>query len=130
MPFDIDTALGNHAQALVLRARRAEVLAGNLANADTPGYQARDVDFARVLAGAAEPPARLRATHAAHLPPAASAASPELLYRMPRQPSIDGNTVDTQVEYAEFARNALQYQASLTFLTARIKGLMTAIRGD
>jgi flagellar basal-body rod protein FlgB len=130
MPFDIDTAFGNHTQALLLRARRAEVLAGNLANADTPNYKARDLDFRSVLGNAQDGALRLTETNAAHLAAGGTAQDPELLYRVPLQASLDGNTVDTQVEYAEFARNATQYQASLTFLNNRIKTLMTAIRGD
>lgn len=130
MPFDIDTAFGNHAQALLLRARRAEVLAGNLANADTPNYKARDVDFRSVLAGAENNAMALRKTSSAHLPAVETAQTAELKYRVPMQPSLDGNTVDTQIEYAEFGRNAAQYQASLTFLSGRIKTLMTAIRGE
>lgn len=136
MPITIDSALGNHPQALTLRSQRAEVLAANLANADTPNYKARDIDFKSVLstaqnslssAGAALP---LAADNAAHIQPLASQSQAELLYRNPSQPSVDGNTVDSQVEYTEFARNALQYQASLTFLSGNIKMLLTAIRGD
>jgi flagellar basal-body rod protein FlgB len=134
MPFDIDTALGIHPQALAVRARRAEILAANIANADTPNYKARDIDFRALLGGASTQPlnTRLVATNAAHLSDAAAAAPLEagLMYRMPQQPSIDGNTVDPQMEYSQFAQNALQYQSSLTFLNNRIKNLMTAIRGD
>lgn len=135
MPFNIDAALGIHPQALVLRARRAEVLAANLANSDTPNYKARDLDFRATLMGAqarmdggALP---LASTDASHLQ-ADSTALPgaALLYRVPSQPSIDGNTVDSQVEYSQFAQNAIQYQASLTFLNSRIRTLMSAIRGD
>lgn len=134
MPFNIDAALGIHPQALAVRARRAEILAANIANADTPNYRARDIDF-RALLGAAQTPssnAHLVKTNAAHLPdsPGTGVADGELLYRIPQQPSIDGNTVDPQAEYAQFAQNAIQYQASLTFLGSRIKGLLTAIRGD
>jgi flagellar basal-body rod protein FlgB len=134
MPFNIDTALGIHPQALAVRARRAEILAANIANADTPNYKARDLDFRALLGGAQEQQvtARLVATNAAHLPDADASGNVGggLMYRMPLQPSIDGNTVDPQTEYAQFAQNALQYQASLTFLNGRIRGLMTAIRGD
>jgi flagellar basal-body rod protein FlgB len=132
----LDTALGLHPQALMLRARRAEVLAGNLANSDTPNYKSRDVDFREVLANAIEsdglavPAVRLVATNAAHLAPEGGSSSPELAYRNPLQPSIDGNTVDPQFEYAAFAENAVQYQASLQFLSGRIRTLMTAIRGE
>lgn len=134
MPFNIDAALGIHPQALAVRARRAEILAANIANADTPNYKARDIDF-RAQLGAAQARsahARLVTTNAAHLTdaPGAGRAEGDLLYRIPQQPSIDGNTVDPQAEYAQFAQNALQYQASLTILNGRIKGLLTAIRGD
>jgi flagellar basal-body rod protein FlgB len=131
MPISLDTALGIHAQALALRARRAEVLAANLANADTPGYKARDLDFAGTLAGAQGGAMGLAATARRHLAgEPVTPGSGELLYRVPMQPSIDGNTVDTHTEYAEFALNALQYQASLTFLNGRIRTLTTAIRGE
>lgn len=132
----LDTALGLHPQALMLRARRAEVLAGNLANSDTPNYKARDVDFRAVLAKeiASETPSVpavvLASTNPAHLAPVGGSSSMELAYRNPLQPSIDGNTVDPQFEYAAFAENAVQYQASLQFLSGRIRTLMTAIRGD
>jgi flagellar basal-body rod protein FlgB len=132
----LDTALGLHPQALMVRARRAEVLAGNLANSDTPNYKARDVDFRAVLARAvvndmsSVPAVRLVSTNAAHLAPEGGSSSMELAYRNPLQPSIDGNTVDPQFEYAAFAENAVQYQASLQFLSGRIRTLMTAIRGD
>ncbi len=136
MPITIDSALGIHPQALTLRSQRAEVLAANLANADTPNYKARDIDFKSVLgsvqnsASSTRAALPLAADNAAHILPSASQSQTELLYRNPSQPSVDGNTVDSQVEYTEFARNALQYQASLTFLSGNIKMLLTAIRGD
>lgn len=135
MPFDIDAALGIHPQALAVRARRAEVLAANIANADTPNYKARDLDFRAALSGARSQmqlsATRLATTNSAHLTAAAGEPTGEtLLYRTPSQPSVDGNTVDAQVEYSQFSQNALQYQASLTFLSNRIKNLLTAIRGD
>ena len=109
-------------------------LAANIANADTPNYKARDIDFRALLGGAQaqQATARLVATNAAHLPDAEAAGNlgGALMYRMPLQPSIDGNTVDPQAEYAQFAQNALQYQSSLTFLSGRIRTLLTAIRGD
>jgi flagellar basal-body rod protein FlgB len=134
MPLDLDQALGPHVQALAARARRSEVLAANLANADTPGYKARDLDFAGLITALGTPPALApRATHAAHLGGATATAADaggELRYRVPAQAALDGNTVDSQVEQAEFARNAIAYQASLTFLSGRIRTLLTAIRGD
>lgn len=130
MPIDIDSALGIHPQAMILRARRAEVLANNLANADTPNFKARDVDFRSVLRAVQNDGTNLRTTHTQHLQPSGSPAQPEVKFRNPHQASIDGNTVDAQVEYAEFARNSIEYQASLRFLDGRIRSLLTAIRGD
>lgn len=127
----LDNAFDIYEHTLQLRARRSEVLAANLANADTPGYKARDFDFAAVLRGQTGPSASLTATHARHIgtqsPPV---PSNELLYRMPLQPSVDGNTVDAEQEQMAFSRNAMEYQASLNFLNGRIKSLLSAIRGD
>lgn len=125
-----DQAFGIHATALGLRSQRAELLANNLANADTPGYKARDLDFRAILAGQAGGGERLRRTHERHLDAAVGAAGGEPLYRQPLQSSIDGNTVDTQIEQAEFMKNAMAYEASLRFLNGRIGGLMTALRGE
>jgi flagellar basal-body rod protein FlgB len=136
MPINIDQALGIHAQALMLRSQRAQVLAANLANADTPHYQARDIDFKSVLSAAQQNTASetlpLEATSVAHLSTSGqdTGTGYELKYRQPTQSAIDGNTVDTQKEHAEFMQNALQYQASLTFLSARLHTLLSAIRGD
>lgn len=130
MPLDIDSALGIHAQALQVRSRRTEVLASNLANADTPNYKAKDIDFKAALQQAQAGYTPLKATHAVHIQPGGGNSPGELLYRVPEQASLDGNTVDTHVEQAEFARNAVQYQASLTFLGGRLKTLLSAIRGD
>lgn len=129
MPITLDSALGIHEQAVKLRAQRAELLAANLANADTPHYRARDIDFKAALTSAQAANLPLAATDAGHLH-GTGGIDPALYYRNPRQTSLDGNTVDTQVEQAEFAQNALRYSASLTFLGSKIKGLMGAIRGD
>lgn len=120
---------GIHAQALALRTRRAEILATNLANADTPGYQARDLDFAAVLAGAGEQGAML-VTNGRHLGGADPDFSYALRYRAPLQASLDQNSVDVQAERAAFTDNAMRYQASLTFLNGRIRGLLSALRGE
>lgn len=131
MPISLDSALGIHAQALLLRSRRAELLAENIANADTPGYKARDLDFKQALSSAQQG-AALRVTQPDHIQPSAVAGvnGVQTGYRNPLQPSLDGNTVDMQVEQAAFARNAVDYQTSLTFLSGRIRTLMTAIKGD
>ncbi len=133
MSLSLDAALGIHPLALRLRAQRAEVLAANLANADTPGYLARDFDFHQVLAarqGAAGGAVALRVTHPAHLAAAPAAGRPALQYRVPDQPALDGNTVDGQREKAAFTENALGYLASLNFLNGRIRGLIGALRGE
>ncbi len=132
MAITFDKALGIHEQALVGRSQRAQVLANNLANADTPGFKARDVDFQAMLrqateASGGEPMAR---THPAHLDISGSASAPELLYRTPHQPSIDGNTVDAQQEQTRFMRNAMEFQASFEFLSSKFSGLTKAIKGE
>ena len=135
MANSIDNFLGIHAQALGLESRRAQLLAANLANADTPNFKARDLDFKAALAqaGGSTPAALpLRATQAAHIGTAAVGTDndPALLYRVPLAPALDGNTVDPQLEQASFAENAVRYQATLTLLNARLRGLMTAITGQ
>lgn len=128
----LDPIFGIHGAALLARSRRAEILAANLANADTPGYKARDVDFAALMRGqSGGSDGGLVRTDARHLDPGGSRYfGAEVLYREPGQPSLDGNTVDTQIEQAEFVKNAMQYQASLRFLNQRIQGLRSAIRGE
>jgi len=133
MSINFNNALGIHEQALGLRTRRAEVLANNLANADTPGFKARDIDFKSALNQAQNQSGAMAATrsHAGHQSGVGgNAGDAGLLYRNPMQPSIDGNTVDSQVEMAQYTRNAMDFQASFEFLSGRFKGLMTAIRGD
>jgi flagellar basal-body rod protein FlgB len=148
MALNLDSYLGVHAQALTLEAQRTELLAANLANADTPNYKARDIDFKAALAaaggeaggasstsGAGGATLALTTTSAAQLNGQSSelsdaALGANLKYRVPMAPSLDGNTVDTQLEQAAFAENSVRYQATLTFLNARLKELMTAIVGQ
>ena len=136
MPFNIDSVLGIYPQTLALRAQRAEILAANMANADTPNYKARDLDFQAALKVAQGVAAQggagsLTRTRAAHIgADAGMATTGVVMYRVPNQSSLDGNTVNAETEQAEFTRNAIQYQATLTFLGGRIKTMMTAIRGD
>lgn len=128
MPLSIDRALGIHEDALTLRARRTELLATNVANADTPDYKARDIDFRAALEQAQSGQGvHMQATHAGHIQESGSASSPEVLFRVPDQPSLDGNTVDPQREQAAFAENAVQYQATLMFLNRRIASLRGAL---
>jgi len=127
----IDSALGVSPQVLALRARRVELLSANIANADTPGYKARDIDFAAALRDASAQQGSLLRTNDRHLGGGgAGATAGELLYRVPGQPSLDGNTVETQVEHAQFMDNAVRYQASINFMDGRIAALRLAIRGQ
>ncbi len=132
MAISFDKALGIHAQALEVRTQRAEILANNLANADTPGFKARDIDFRRILQEqmGAQDGLRLSTTDGQHLPHGNAQAADALLYRAPLQPSVDGNTVETQREVAEFSKNALDFQASFQFLNSKFKGLTSAIKGE
>lgn len=131
----LDGALRFHQEALNLRAERQQVLANNIANADTPGFKARDFDFARELASAVQngrpggSSMNLATTSPRHLQGRLeSPAVHELLYRVPDQPSLDGNTVDMDRERTAFADNAVRYQASLTFMNSRLQGLKSAMQ--
>jgi len=131
MAINFNNALGIHEQALQLKVKRSEVLANNLVNADTPNFKARDIDFQAVLKGQqGATSTRLQATHSRHIAPSSLAFEPQLQYRNPLQPSLDGNTVDEQVEMTRFAKNTMDFQASFQFLNGRFKGLKSAIRGD
>lgn len=133
MGISIDKAFGIHEHALRLRSARGEVLASNLANADTPGYQSRDFDFqsALALAEGKRQAGVMNTTRAAHFSSSSnSSVGVDMLYRIPMEPSIDGNTVDVNLEKARFSENAVRYQASLEFLSGDIKGLLRAIRGE
>jgi flagellar basal-body rod protein FlgB len=135
-PIDRMTAtLDFQATALSLQAQRAKVLASNIANADTPNYQARDFDFNQALSQAAQAvsqnPGEPARTHPAHLSTAGAAAPlPALQYRQPLQAAVDGNTVDLDTERAAFAENSVRYEASLRFLNGQIKTMLSAINGQ
>ncbi|WP_287810746.1 flagellar basal body rod protein FlgB [Pseudomonas sp.] len=135
MSISFDKALGIHEQALAFRAQRAEVLANNLANADTPNYKARDLDFGAVLQAESDKRQNgtfeLERTNANHIEAeGVTMGDQQLLYRTPSQPSLDQNTVDAQVEQANYAQNSVNFQASFTLLNAKFKGLVSAIRGE
>lgn len=134
--INFSNALGLHEQALSLRVQRAEVIANNLANADTPGFKARDIDFESMLnavsSSSKSGSLSLQTTHSGHLTDASAndSASAPLLYREPTQSSLDGNTVDTQYESAQFAKNALDFASSFRLLNGRFSGLSKAIKGE
>jgi flagellar basal-body rod protein FlgB len=134
MTSRIDSALQFHQTALSLREARQELLASNIANADTPNYKARDIDFANALQGAMSGKKvilPLASTANAHLAGATgqSVLGSPVLYRNVLQPSADGNTVDMDVERAQFADNALRYEASVRFVSDKIKDVLTALQG-
>jgi flagellar basal-body rod protein FlgB len=136
MPEELTTMFENvfgiHEQALLLHGQRLGVLANNLANADTPGYKARDIDFSAVLSqtqGETEMP--LQVDNAAHITFDNSELPPgDLKYRNPYQASLDGNTVEMPVEQAAFSENNVRYQASLNFINSQISELQLAIAGQ
>ena len=130
----LDEALRFHQTALSLRGARQELLASNIANADTPGYKARDIDFASALQNAVagtSPKLAMATSSSAHLEgnTGASVMGAPVLYRRPDQPSGDGNTVNMDVERAQFADNALRYEASVKFTSDELKDMLAALQG-
>lgn len=134
----VDSSLRFHQEALNLRSQRQDVLATNIAHADTPGYKARDFDFSNRLSEAVERGRQasvmpMSVTSARHLSGTAAGGSaggsaPDLMYRTPTQSSMDGNTVEMDVERVNFADNAMRYEANLTILGSKIKGLLAAVQ--
>jgi flagellar basal-body rod protein FlgB len=128
----LDSTLFLQQQALTLRANRQQVLAGNIANADTPNYLARDFDFSaalgNALAGRGAANLTMTATSPRHLQRSAHGDALRLQYRQPTQPSADGNTVEMDVERSQFAENAVSYEASMTFITHQIRALTAALQ--
>lgn len=131
----LDASFRFQQEALNLRAQRQEILAANIANADTPGYQARDIDFASQLNKVMDQGRvngtgiALKTTSTRHIP-AQNFQPPalDMLYRVPDQPALDGNTVDMDRERTNFADNSLKYQTSLTVLSGQIKGMMSVLQ--
>ena len=126
----LDNVFGLSSQALELWQRRSEVIASNIANADTPNYQARDIDFRQALQQASGESSNLElSTPTPGQIDPVTQSTDALKYRVPLQPSMDGNTVDTQVEQSSFASNMVHYQASLSFINSTIQTLRLAING-
>ena len=116
-----ETLFGLHGTALALRSQRLALLASNIANAGTPGYKARDIDFNKALETASS------SKGGANIDSAARGA---MGYRVPLEVSMDGNTVELATEQTQFAENAVKYRTSLSFLEGRINTIMTALRGE
>ena len=131
MALSIDNALGSQIRALELRDYRAQLLATNIANADTPNYKAVDLDFKDALSKAQSGDLALMVTDKNQIRLGGeNGGNLPVKYRNPLQPSLDGNTVDLHVEQAAFTRNAVQHQAAFMFLSGRIKGIISAIKGQ
>ncbi|HAC34528.1 MAG TPA: flagellar basal body rod protein FlgB [Gammaproteobacteria bacterium] len=129
--------LGLPAQALLVYERRNQLLANNIANSDTPGFKARDIDFRTALKTvstgtvALQPRSSVADGNQRHMStPSGGAESFPLLYRVPLQNSLDGNTVENDIEQAAYAENSVRYQAAVRFTDGRAKSLLTAIRGE
>lgn len=131
----LDNYFGLNAQSVLLRSQRAELLASNIINADTPNYKARDIDFKEIFTQTKDhhsiKPVSVGATHESHIPlNGANNYSLHTKYRIPEQSSLDGNTVDSHIEKSNFAENAVRYQISLSFLDNKIQGLISTLKGD
>lgn len=129
----LDSTLRFHQEALSLRARRQEVIASNIAHADTPNYKARDFDFKSALDSAVERGRQsqsmsMTTTSRGHIQGEAHTSAAEMLYRTPSQSSIDGNTVEMDAERVKFADNSMRYEANLTILGSKIKTLLSAVQ--
>ena len=134
MTGKIDDYLRFHEAALSIRGQRQQLLASNIANADTPNYKARDIDFSTAMSNALhksgnQSPAELAKTAPQHLDVQGAIGGGTQLYRATVQGSVDGNTVDMDVERNQFTDNSLRYEASLTILGMQIKNLLSAIQG-
>ena len=131
MAISLNSIFGVHDSALIYQSKRAEVLASNMANADTPGYKARDFNFKDVLSQLDGGNAgSLNVTHSKHIGISITPATVELAYRIPTSASLDGNTVDSQAEQARYAQNALDYQASVRFVNGKISSYLSALKGE
>ncbi len=126
----LNRIFGVHEPALQARARRLEVLAQNIANADTPNYKARDLDFKAALSQAGASDTAMRTTRAAHFTVGQELPPDDMRFRVPFNTSFDGNTVEMSVEQAQYGKAAADYQATLSFLESRVSGLRKALRGD
>lgn len=131
---NMDKLFGIHPQALIIRSQRTSLLASNLANADTPNFKARDIDFKAALSEQQEKVSFApKVTSTGHIPISGggnSLSAGSFQYRVPYQASLDGNTVESDVEQSQYAENAIRYQASLTFLNGKISGMIKALTGE
>jgi len=132
MAINMDKVFGLHENAMHLQSRRTQLISQNLANSDTPGYKAQDIDFKSAMKSVANGSmqASLKATQAGHIQPKGFFMGSEQLYRQPMQSSLDGNTVEPHVEMAEFTENSMRYLMTLRIMSGRINGMLSALRGE
>ncbi|WP_435104249.1 flagellar basal body rod protein FlgB [Arhodomonas sp. AD133] len=133
MSVSLDKVFGVPAAALKLQSQRVQLIGENIANADTPEYKARDIDFRAALAGAGSDRASLATTNARHIPAAGDGrggGEQRVQYRVPANPSLDGNTVEVHREQTRFAETSVQYQAAVNLLGSRIQGIIGALKGE
>jgi flagellar basal-body rod protein FlgB len=130
MSISLDQELGLHGYALELRSMRSQILAGNLANIETPGYQARDIDYQSIMSSVAQSLDSRAQTDSNAVASQSPLSTDDLLYRIPYQVSQDGNTAELGPEQTRFTQNAMDFQTSLTFLNMKISGLKEAIKGE
>jgi flagellar basal-body rod protein FlgB len=132
MSSKLDEVFQFHQTAMTVRGYRQQLLASNIANADTPNFKARDIDFSKTMQEALAPGSSgsaLSVTSPRHIGGAGNGIGAKALYRTPVQPSIDGNTVNMDMERTQFAENAIHYEANLALLNGQIKFMMSAIQG-
>jgi flagellar basal-body rod protein FlgB len=123
-----ENPFGIHEQAAAVRNKRMELIAANIANADTPHFKARDLDFKKILS--ASNPAPMAATNVRHFDTGEIESPNALVYRVPYNSSVDGNTVEIAVEQAQYGQAAADYQATMQFLENRISGIRKSLKGD
>lgn len=126
----LDNTFGIHAQALQVKSRRLEVLAKNIANADTPNFKAKDIDFKAVLSIEQQQETLMRSTQQSHFDRGDPLLASGEMFRVPFSTSFDGNTVEIGLEQAQYGKAAADFQASLSFIENRVSGLRKALRGD
>jgi flagellar basal-body rod protein FlgB len=129
MRFDLDQTFATHARALQIGNQRMELLSANIANSDTPGFLARDIDFRAAMQAVEGSAFELETTRPSHIHVGGNTGPAEVLYRTSIQPTLDGNTVDTERESAAVAETAARYEATLMFINSKIQGLRLAITG-
>ncbi len=130
----LDNYFGLNAQSVLARSKRAEILASNIINADTPNYKAKDLDFGSILSANKKTtikPVSIHASHSSHITNGSSDSfNVHTKYRIPEHASLDGNTVDSHVEKGKFAENSVRYQISLSMLNNKIQGLINNLKGE